>query len=132
VRHDYLLRVTAVTEGGTGLALLAVPSLVLVVLLGVTDPAPEALVVARVLGGALVAIAVACWAARDHAPPLMLIAVLVYDVAAAAVLGVAGTNGGMAGIALLPAVVAHVGLAAWGVGVLLTAGARSARRPLSN
>ena len=125
--RTYLLWVTAVTEGGTGLVLLAVPSLVLLLLLGVTEPAPEALVVARVLGGALAAVAVACWAVRYHAPPLMLIAILVYDVAAAVVLGVAGADGGMVGIALWPAVAAHVGLAGWCI--LCLAGARSRTTP---
>ena len=116
-RND-LLRVTALAEGGTGLALLAAPSFVFSVLLGVPEPAPEARVVARVLGGALVAIAVACWAARTQATLGMLVAVLVYDVAAAVVLGIAGVDAGLTGIALWPAVAVHASLAAWCVACL--------------
>lgn len=116
MRRKYLLIVTAVGEGGTGLALLAAPAVVCLLLLGVESPAPEALVVGRVAGGALLAIGVACWLARNdgRSGQLGLLAgVLVYDVAAAVLLAAAGSSLGMAGVGLWPAVVLHGTLALW-------------------
>jgi hypothetical protein len=112
-----LLVVTALGEAGTGLLLLIRPALPLALLLGVEQASPEVVCAARILGVALVAIAVACWQARnDHAGPAqkgVLQGVLVYDVGAAAVLAYAGWAGGLAGIALWPAVVLHSALAVW-------------------
>lgn len=116
MRRKYLLIVTAVGEAGTGLALLAAPSVVLLLLLGVTSAAPEALVVSRVAGGALLAIGVACWLARNdprHALIGLLAGLLTYDLTAAGVLAYAGYILQMFGPALWPAVVIHVALAVW-------------------
>ncbi|HKB06355.1 MAG TPA: hypothetical protein VKD90_29440 [Gemmataceae bacterium] len=118
----YLLTITALGEGATGLALLTVPSFVLALLLGVTSVAAETLVVARVAGGALVAIGLICWIARgDDARPArrgMLAAILIYDVVAAAALAWAGADLAMSGVALWPAAAAHVLLAVWCVAAL--------------
>jgi hypothetical protein len=115
--RKYLLIVTAVGEGGTGLLLLFLPTFLLALLLGVEQAAPEALVVARIAGAALVTIGVACWLARnDHggrAQQGMLAGVLIYDVGAAGVLAYAGLVLSMAGIALWPAVVLHTALGVW-------------------
>ena len=112
-----MLLVTALGEGGTGLALVAVPSWVVALLLGIGSPAPEALVVSRVTGGALVALAVACWAVRNElAGPCqngVLAAVLAYDGVAAAALTLAGAADGLVGIVLWPAVAAHAALGGW-------------------
>lgn len=121
--RKYLFLVTAVTEGATGAALVVIPAPVFALLLGVSSAAPEALLVGRVAGGALLAIAVACWTVGGdaaHAPQRGVVAaVLVYDVIAATVLAGAGTTAGMVGIALWPAVAAHVGLAGWCIVALL-------------
>lgn len=115
--HKLLLAVTAIGEGATGLLLLLLPSLVLALLLGVEAAPPIALVVARILGVALLAIGVACWHAwgdaGSRARAGLLAAVLWYDAGAAAVLVYAGTALGVAGVALWPAVVVHVLLAVW-------------------
>lgn len=55
-----LLTFTALIEGVTGLGLLAVPSVLARLLLGVPLDAPAALTVARVAGVALLALSVAC------------------------------------------------------------------------
>jgi hypothetical protein len=110
------LIVTAAGEVGTGLALLAAPTVVFLLLLGVESAVPEALVVGRVAGGALVAIGVACWLARNDRGPAqrgVLTGVLIYDVTAAALLAYSGSSLGMAGVALWPAVALHAGLALW-------------------
>jgi hypothetical protein len=117
--RTYLLIVTALTEGGTGAALLTVPAVVISLLLGVTTAAPEAIVVGRITGGALMAVGIMCWSVRNHGPPAVLVAILAYDVAAAVALGVARVESGLVGIVLWPAVAAHVVLAVWCVAVLV-------------
>jgi hypothetical protein len=113
----WFLIVTAVIEVGTGLALLVVPSVPLALLLGVSVTVPEALLVGRVTGAALLAIGVAGWLARGdrqgHAQLGLLTGLLIYDGAAAALLGYAGLVMNMAGTLLWPAVVLHTALAVW-------------------
>jgi hypothetical protein len=115
--RTYFLIATAFGEGGTGLLLLAVPSVPMALLLGVERAAPETLFVARITGAALVALGVACWVARsDRGCPALLgllAGVLVYDVAAAALLTYAGSVLSLVGLTLWPAVVLHAALAFW-------------------
>jgi hypothetical protein len=118
MQRAYLLIVTALLEVGTGLLLLAVPALPLALLLDVREGTPAALLVARVAGAALLAIGVACWLGRsdDRSPAQqgLLLGALIYDTAAAALLTYAAFLN-MAGLALWPAVVLHVGLAVWAI-----------------
>ena len=118
----YLLMVTAVVEWGTGLVLLVWPSPPLRLLLGLEEAAPETMLVTRVAGAALLTIGVVCWFARnDYGRPAelgLLIGVLIYDVAAAALLTYSGLVLSLAGLALWPAVVLHAALAAWCVACL--------------
>lgn len=96
-----VLVLAAVSEAGTGLALLIVPSLVGRLLLG-EELTGIAIPVARVAGIALVALGVACW----PGPPL--IGMLVYSGAVTLYLAYVGFVGGFTGILLWPAVVLHV------------------------
>ena len=113
----YLLVVTALSEAGTGLIALVSPGLLLRLLLGVDQASPETDVCARIAGAALLAIGVACWFGRSEADGSarrgLLASVLIYDVAAAALLAYAGLGLGMVGIVLWPAVVIHAALALW-------------------
>jgi hypothetical protein len=108
---------TALMEAGTGLALLLSPSLVATLILGGSLDGPAAPVVARLAGAALLTIGVACWLARDDGPgPAargLAAALLLYNVAAAAVLAHAGVVLGMTGIGLWPATALHAAMAAW-------------------
>jgi hypothetical protein len=117
MHRTYLLIVTAVGEGGTGLLLVVWPPLAIALLLGVEQPPPEALVAARVAGAALVALAIACWVGRSDqrssAQLGLLIGVLAYDVGTAAILAYSGLFVNLVGLALWPAVVIHAALAAW-------------------
>jgi hypothetical protein len=117
MHRAYLLIVTALGEGGTGLFLLLLPSVPLALLLGVDQASPETIFVARVAGAALLGIGVACWLGRsDKFGPAqlgLLAGVLLYDVAAAALLTYAGLVLRMVGIALWPAAVLHTALAVW-------------------
>jgi hypothetical protein len=109
--------VTAVIEVGAGLALLGFPSAVAMLLLGTPLDTPAALTVARVAGAGLLALGVACWLARgDTQSPAargLVGAMLLYNVAAVAVLAFAGIAFGLHGALLWPAVILHAGMAAW-------------------
>lgn len=95
------LILAAVGEATVGLALLLVPSLVGLLLLGyqitgVTVP------VARVAGLALVALGIACW----PGPPV--VAMVIYIAAVALYLAYLGATSSFQGILLWPAVALHV------------------------
>ena len=111
------LIVTALVEAGAGLMLLVTPSLATRLLLDIDRPAPEALVVGRVCGAALLAIGVACWFARSDRGSLsqrgVLRAALVYNIGAVVVLGSAGLTLRPIGVGLWPGVALHAGLAVW-------------------
>jgi hypothetical protein len=132
MHRTYLLVVTAVVEGGTGLVLLVLPSVPLALLLGVGPASPETGVVARLAGAALLALGVICWFARNErhgsAPHGLVTGVLVYDVTAAALLTYAGVALNMAGPLLWPAAVVHAALAVWCVRCL-SAEPRGAGQP---
>jgi len=90
----------AVSEAGTGLALLIVPSLVGRLLLG-EELTGIAIPVARVAGIALIALGVACW----PGPPR--VGMLTYSAAVTLYLAGVGFAGGFAGTLLWPAVAIH-------------------------
>jgi Kef-type K+ transport system membrane component KefB len=117
-----LQTVTAVIELGAGLALLCLPSMTVALLLGSPLDTPTALTVARVGGAGLLSLGVACWLARDdsHSPAArgLLAAMLLYDVAAVAILAFAGIGFGLHGVALWPAVVLHAVMTFWCVACL--------------
>jgi hypothetical protein len=112
-----LFTATSLLELGAGLSLMSLPALAIGLLLGVETPSPEALAVGRVGGAGLIAIGVACWAARDdrgsRSQRGLLWAVLVYNVGASTVLAFWGAVFSMAGVALWPAVGLHVVMAIW-------------------
>jgi hypothetical protein len=108
---------TALLETALGLSLLLLPSLPLVILLGLEPAAVETLFVGRVVGAALLAIGVASWMARTDALTSaqfgLLTGLLIYDAIAAILLVFAGTVLKMIGVMLWPAVALHAVLAVW-------------------
>ena len=94
---------SAAAEAATGLALLIVPSLVGLLLLG-HELTGVAIPVARVAGIALIAFGIACW----PGPPLL--GMLIYSAAVTLYLAYLGFAGGFAGVFLWPAVVLHAAL----------------------
>jgi hypothetical protein len=120
-RASFLI-VTAIGEGGTGLLLLLLPSVPVALLLGTDHVAPEVSVCARVAGAALLALGVACWLGRSDNPSSaqlgLLVAMLIYDGAAAGILAYTGLYLGLVGLALWPAVILHAALAVWCVACL--------------
>ena len=112
-----LLIITALAEMLTGVMLLVSPTRVAALLLGASLEAPAALVVAGIAGAALLSFGCACWLARDDGPSRarrgLVVAMLLYNCAAAAVLARAGAGGGPVGVLMWPAVTLHAGLAVW-------------------
>jgi hypothetical protein len=112
-----LLIVTALVETATGLILFVAPTVVVAFLLGASLDAPAALVVARMAGAALLSLGCACWLARNDpqgdAARALVAAMLIYNVAAAVVLGDAGIRSLLVGVALWPAVVLHAAMTGW-------------------
>jgi hypothetical protein len=100
-----VLILAAAGEALTGLALLVVPSLVGWLLLG-EELIGAGIVAGRILGMALIAFSLACW----PGPPAA--GMMVYGAAVTLYLGYVGSAGGMTGILLWPAVVAHLALMA--------------------
>jgi hypothetical protein len=117
MHREYLLIVTAIGEAGTGLLLLVWPPILLALLLGVDQASPETSCCARIAGAALLAIGVVCWLGRSTAlgPSQfgLIVGVLIYDVAATAILAYTGLFLRLVGVALWPAVVLHAALAGW-------------------
>ena len=117
-----LLKLTALIEAATGLALMIVPSVVVRLLLGSELDTSAAVTLGRVAGVALFALGVACWLARDdtqsRAARGLVAAMLLYNVATVAVLAFAGIGFGLHGVALWPAVVLHAVMAVWCVACL--------------
>lgn len=96
-----LLTIAAIAEAATGLALLVVPSPVGRLLLG-AELSGVAIPVARVLGIALIALAIACWPGWTP-----LCGMLTYSVLVTAFLASAGIRGTWVGPLLWPAVAGH-------------------------
>jgi hypothetical protein len=119
-----LLTVTAIIEAGAGLALLAVPSITASLLLGAPLDSPAAVSLARVGGAAILALAIVCWlASRDAQSPAsrdLIVAMVFYNFAVAAVLAFANFVDELHGVLLWPAVLFHLTMGAWCIASLRT------------
>ena len=103
-----VLAFAAVLEIGTGLALLADPAIIVMLLLG-ADVSGTGILLARCFGIALLALGVACWPGRqrvDGASPVLR-GMLAYNAMIALYLAYLGVVGHYAGLLLWPAVVLH-------------------------
>jgi hypothetical protein len=113
---------SALIELGAGLALLSYPSVAVAFLVGAPLEGPAALAVARVCGAGLLSLGVACWLARgdtqSRAANGLVAAMLLYDVAVAAILAFAALGHGLYGVALWPAVILHTAMSVWCVACL--------------
>jgi hypothetical protein len=109
--------VIAALELGAGLALLCCPSFTVALLIGSGLDNSAAVTLGRVAGAALSALGLVCWLARDdthsRAARGLVSTMLLYNVAVAGILAVAGLGFGLHGIALWPAVVLHTIMAVW-------------------
>lgn len=112
-----LLIIAAAIEAVAGLALLLIPSLAVSALLGVPMDTPTGSVAARIAGAALVALAIACWQARNGergSPATGVVgAMSFYNFTAAMVLVYAGIRLELRSGLLWPAIVLHFCLGVW-------------------
>jgi hypothetical protein len=112
-----LCAVTAVIELGAGAALLCCPSAMVVLLLGEPLTAPAPLIIVRIGAAGLLSLGVACWLARgdtqSRAARGLIAAMLLYNVAAVALLAYAGVGVGLHGVALWPGAAIHAAMAGW-------------------
>jgi hypothetical protein len=116
-----LLTVTAVVETGAGVALLGLPSVTALLLLGATLEASAAVTLARVGGAAILALSIVCWLTRDAqelAARGLVTAMVFYNLAVGGVLAFAGVGDGLHGMLLWPAVAFHVAMGAWCIATL--------------
>ena len=113
---ERFLTLTAIIEAATGLALIALPAIVVRLLLG-AEISGASIPLGRVAGAALLALGVACWLARNDRQSRtargLVVAMLVYNIVATAVLAFAGIGLGLHGVALWPAVLLHAVMAIW-------------------
>jgi hypothetical protein len=127
-----LLIVTALLEAGVGVALLAFPSATVLLLLAAPLEASAAVTLGRVAGAALLALGVANWLAqfdeRSDAARGLVVAMVVYNLGAVAILGTAGILSQPVGIALWPGVAVHAAMAVWCVLCLLRTPWKKARQ----
>jgi hypothetical protein len=111
------LGVSAFVEASAGLALLGLPALAVTLLIGTPPEGALVLVLARVVGAALLALAVACWIAKGVAGTRaalgVVAAMMIYDLAAVGILASAALVDGLHGVALWPAVVLHMAMSLW-------------------
>lgn len=119
-----LLILTAVIEAGAGLVFVVLPSAAANLLFGSSLVMPAALTVGRLAGAALITLGVACWFVRldveSHAATGLVAAMLLYNLAALAILASAGIGLGLVGIFLWLGVVLHSAMAAWCLACLRT------------
>ena len=127
-----LLVVTALAEAAVGLTLLLSPPLVARLLLGVSLDTPAALIVGRIAGAALLSLGGACWLARDDGPSRawrgLVVAMLLYNCAAGAVLANAAATVRLVGVLMWPAVALHAVLAVWCIACLRSGSANASGR----
>src|SRR5258707_241994 len=118
-----LLRLTAVLESATGAAFLLAPAIVVSLLVGSSLESSTEFLVARVAGAALLALGIACWMVpvddQGRAALALIVPMLTYNAAVAALLIHAHFVLELSGIGLWPAVVVHTALAGWCVSAIL-------------
>jgi hypothetical protein len=112
-----ILTVTSIIEFPTAVILLVFPSLIAKLLFGVTLDTPIAVIVARVAGAAILALAVACWFARNYginsAANGLVVAMFLYNTSITLILIYAALVLSLSGIGLWPVVLLHMAMSVW-------------------
>ena len=112
-----LLSLVAVVEGATGLGLLVLPATLFALLFGAGQVPPEAQLVGRFAGAALLGVAAASWGSRREdqmeARLGLLIGLAIYNGLATALFAYAAIVLEMTGILLWPAALFHAVLLPW-------------------
>ncbi|MBL3526152.1 MAG: hypothetical protein JMN27_00800 [gamma proteobacterium endosymbiont of Lamellibrachia anaximandri] len=107
----------AVIESTTGVVLEIAPTFVMWLLFGIQEPSPEALLVGRIAGIALLAIGTGCWISigdsGSHSQYGLLWAMFIYNVGVCVVLAWAGSMTSMIGVVLWPVIALHALMSIW-------------------
>jgi hypothetical protein len=123
-----LLKLTALIEAATGLALIAAPAFVVRLLLG-GELLGAGVPLGRVAGMALLSLGIACWLAsfdiESCAARGIVSAMVLYNLGVLLILSAVGLQSQPVGIALWPAVILHAAMAVWCIACLR-------RRPRNN
>jgi hypothetical protein len=116
-KTSYLLMASGLIEVGAGLGLALAPGVLMTLFFGGGGETTTGLTVARLAGAALLALGTACWLARHNegsqAARAIIVAMLVYNTAAVAVLASAAIVLELQGPGLWPVVLLHGALAVW-------------------
>ena len=119
-----LLKLTAILEVPTGLALLCCPSATVSLLLGSGLDTSAAVALGRVAGVALLALGVACWLAKHDSQSCaargLVSAMVLYNLGAVVIFAVAGLGSQPVGVALWPAVILHAAMTVWCITSLMS------------
>lgn len=117
-----LLKLTALIEAGTGLGLIAVPTVVVRLLLG-GELLGAGVPLGRVAGVALLALGIACWLASSDAQSCaargIVSAMALYNIGVALILTLFGIQSQSIGLALWPAVILHAIMTVWCIASLM-------------
>lgn len=112
-----ILTVSSIIEFPTAVILLVFPSLIAKLLFGTSLDTPIALIVARVAGAAILALAVACWFARkegnNSAVNGLVVAMLLYNSSITLLLIYAALVLSLSGIGLWPVTLTHAAMSVW-------------------
>ena len=117
-----LFVVTAVLEGGAGVALLCLPSQTVALLLGSPLDTSAAVTLGRLAGASLLALGAANWLAHhdqsSRAARGLAGAMVLYNLGAAVILGAAGLGSPSGGVALWLTVIVHAAMTVWSIASL--------------
>ena len=116
-----LLSITAVFECLTGIALIAIPSTIIPMLLGIPFEDDSLHVISGITGAALISIGMVCWSLRNSGASALAIvkSVLFYNVAGTLILLYAILGLQMTAIGLWPVTIIHFVMAMWCMAVLV-------------
>jgi hypothetical protein len=118
-----ILTFTSIIESGTGLVLIIHPLLLTKFLFASTLDTPVTLTFARLAGVTILALAVACWFARNEgqhpAARGLVSAMLLYNTGVTLVLIYAALGLSLLGIGLWPIVLIHLAMSVWCISNLL-------------
>jgi len=115
-----LLSITAVFECLTGIALIAIPSTIVPMLLGIPFDDDRLHVISGITGAALISIGMVCWLLRNSGASALAIvkSVLFYNVAGTLILLYALLGLSMSAIGLWPVTIIHFTMGIWCLVVL--------------
>jgi hypothetical protein len=110
------LTLTAILEGLTGIALIAIPGTIGFILLGTPPNGPGTTIISMIAGAAILSLALICWLLRKISSPQKLVmGMLVYNCVIIAIALYGIFIFGLSEPGLWMIILFHSGLSVWGV-----------------